>query len=245
MSFDDPLVADVYDPLNGTRDDLDLFRRLVERRQPKRVIDLGCGTGVLAVELAESGREVIGIDPAEAMLAIARNRPGGDRVRWIRGDATAIDVIDVDMAILTAHSAQEIIEDTEWDATLSALRAAMRSGGVLAFDNLDPRARAWESWRPDRVGRRELPGYGVVEFWHRVDEFTDGVVHMESGFRVPSLGEERLIAGKMRFRTREELTESLERAGFAVEAMYADHNGRPVDDSPDELIVIATAALFD
>ena len=241
MSFDDPLVAGIYDPLNGARDDLNLFRRLVERRQPKRMIDLGCGTGVLTVELVQPGREVIGVDPAEAMLAIARSRPGGDRVRWIRGDATAIDVTDADLAMLTAHSAQEIIEDTEWDATLTALRSAMRPGAVLAFDNLDPRARAWESWRPDKIGRRELPEYGVVEFWHRVDEVIDGVVHMESGFRVPSRGEERTIAGKMRFRTRDELTESLERAGFTVEAMYADHDERPVDDSPAELIVIARA----
>jgi 2-polyprenyl-3-methyl-5-hydroxy-6-metoxy-1,4-benzoquinol methylase len=51
------------------------------------VIDLGCATGVLAVELAAGGCQVVGTEPADAMLGIARARPGSDGVTWIEVDA--------------------------------------------------------------------------------------------------------------------------------------------------------------
>ena len=51
------------------------------------VIDIGWGTGLLACALARRGYQVTGVDPARAMLAVARNRPDGDRVRWTEGEA--------------------------------------------------------------------------------------------------------------------------------------------------------------
>ena len=47
---------------------------------------MGCGTGVITCELAGEGYRMIGADPAPAMLNVARQRPYGDRVRWIEGD---------------------------------------------------------------------------------------------------------------------------------------------------------------
>jgi len=47
------------------------------------VIDLGCGTGLLTRALAGEGREVIGVDPSPAMLAVAQRGPGAGNVRWI------------------------------------------------------------------------------------------------------------------------------------------------------------------
>jgi SAM-dependent methyltransferase len=50
------------------------------------IVDVGCGTGLITCELAREGYRVIGVDPAPAMLRVARQRPFGDRVRWIEGD---------------------------------------------------------------------------------------------------------------------------------------------------------------
>jgi 2-polyprenyl-3-methyl-5-hydroxy-6-metoxy-1,4-benzoquinol methylase len=52
-----------------------------------RIVDIGCGTGLLTCELAMRGYDVVGIDPWDAMLAVARSRPGGERVTWIDGNA--------------------------------------------------------------------------------------------------------------------------------------------------------------
>src|SRR3546814_7113595 len=68
---------------NGWGADFDFCRRLAA--EAKSVLDLGCGTGELAVALSE-GCDVVGVDPAPAMIEVARRRPGGDRVTWIEAD---------------------------------------------------------------------------------------------------------------------------------------------------------------
>jgi magnesium-protoporphyrin O-methyltransferase len=52
-----------------------------------RVLDAGCGTGVMAVELARRGAEVVAVDISPALIAIARDRAPRDLpIRWEAGD---------------------------------------------------------------------------------------------------------------------------------------------------------------
>ena len=83
--FDDPRIAGVYDLFDSDRSDLDLYLAIVTELGASSVLDLGCGTGTLAIMLAGSGCDVTGADPAGAMLDVARGKPRADRVRWIRG----------------------------------------------------------------------------------------------------------------------------------------------------------------
>jgi magnesium-protoporphyrin O-methyltransferase len=58
----------------------------------RRVLDAGCGTGALAVQLAERGAEVVAVDLSESLLAVAEERcPPGvrDRIRFESGDMLA------------------------------------------------------------------------------------------------------------------------------------------------------------
>ncbi len=50
------------------------------------VVDVGCGTGHIAHDLAARGLDVVGIDPSTAMLALAEDRYPD--MRWVSGDAT-------------------------------------------------------------------------------------------------------------------------------------------------------------
>jgi ubiquinone/menaquinone biosynthesis C-methylase UbiE len=59
----------------------------------RRVLEVGCGTGALAVALAEQAR-VWAVDLAPEMLAIARRRAGADRVGWRVANATALPFRD-------------------------------------------------------------------------------------------------------------------------------------------------------
>lgn len=74
--FRDRRLAELYDPLDPDRGDLDAYLRLAEESGARRVLDIGCGTGVFALLLAERGVEVVGVDPAGACLDVARARPG-------------------------------------------------------------------------------------------------------------------------------------------------------------------------
>jgi 2-polyprenyl-3-methyl-5-hydroxy-6-metoxy-1,4-benzoquinol methylase len=83
--FNDPRLAATYDIENDGRDDIEFYLELARDRGAHDVIKLGCGTGVLATDLARSGHAVVGIDPAEAMLDIGQRRPDGDASRGSRG----------------------------------------------------------------------------------------------------------------------------------------------------------------
>jgi 2-polyprenyl-3-methyl-5-hydroxy-6-metoxy-1,4-benzoquinol methylase len=86
--FAEPRLAEVYDPLDPDRSDLDAYVAMVEEFGARSVLDIGCGTGTLACLLARRGLTVTAVDPAAASLAVAPTKPGADRVRWVHGYVT-------------------------------------------------------------------------------------------------------------------------------------------------------------
>ncbi|MGO1568008.1 MAG: class I SAM-dependent methyltransferase [Brachybacterium sp.] len=87
--YESPEAARTCDEENAGRQDFDFYLELARELSPDgpglSVLDIGAGTGALGVELAAAGHRVTGVDPALAMLDIARHRPGGEQVTWIHG----------------------------------------------------------------------------------------------------------------------------------------------------------------
>ena len=77
---------------------------MVDELEIRSVLDIGCGTGTFACMLAGRGIEVTAVDPAAAMLEVARAKPGADAVRWVHGDATTLPALQVDAAFMTGTS---------------------------------------------------------------------------------------------------------------------------------------------
>src|SRR5215468_6102822 len=115
--FGVPRLARVYDALDADRSDLEHYAAMVTEFGAQQVLDVGCGTGELACLLASKGIEVVGVDPAEASLEVARGKEFADRVRWIHGDATTLPPLQVDLAVMTGNVAQVFRTDEEWSAT--------------------------------------------------------------------------------------------------------------------------------
>jgi 2-polyprenyl-3-methyl-5-hydroxy-6-metoxy-1,4-benzoquinol methylase len=86
--FEAPRLAEVYDPLDPDRGDLDADVAMVDEFGARSVLDIGCGTGTFACLLARRGLGVTAVDPAGASLAVAGTEPGAGRVRWVHGYAT-------------------------------------------------------------------------------------------------------------------------------------------------------------
>ena len=218
--FDDPCLAAIYDALEPDRSDLDAYVAIVEEIGARSVLDLGCGTGVFALMLADRGVDVIGVDPAGASLDVARAKPGAERVRWIHGDASAIPAsVSVDAVTMTANVAQVFLTDADWLATLAAVRRVLRPGGWLVFESRDPERRAWEEWTEERTrSTTQIPGVGAVTDWVEVTEVDEerGLVSFESPNVFEADGAVITARSTLRFRSREQLEASLRQSGFEV-----------------------------
>jgi SAM-dependent methyltransferase len=241
LHYVDPRLVALYDHDNPRGADTDFYLQLATSLDARRILDLGCGTGLLTRELAAvEGRSVTGVDPAPAMLAVARRQPGADRVRWVEGDASALGTPEADLLVMTGNVAQVFLDDAEWASTLRAIHAALRPGGHLAFESRNPEDRAWERWTHDATHERIDSPFGPLECWLELVSVGNGRVRF-AGHNVFSATGEVVVAGsELRFRSQEELTDSLFEAGFAVEHVYGDWGSGPVTSSSREMVLIAS-----
>ncbi|MER5434163.1 class I SAM-dependent methyltransferase [Streptomyces sp. NPDC002588] len=216
--FAHPRLAAVYDPLDPDRGDLDAYLRMTEEFGARRVLDIGCGTGVFALLLADRGIEVVGVDPAEASVDVARAKRGAERVRWIRGDATALPALRVDLATMTANVAQAIVDPPLWERTLRGAHEALRPGGHLVFETRDPARRAWEEWNRESTYRvTEIPGAGAVEHWVDLTGVNGPLVTFRSTYVFAADGQTLTSDSTLRFRARHEVETDLVANGYVLE----------------------------
>jgi SAM-dependent methyltransferase len=225
--FEHPRLAAVYDDLDPDRSDLDHYVAIAVELGAQRVLDVGCGTGIFALMLADRGLDVVGVDPAGASLDVARGKPGAERVRWIHGDAGALPPLQVDLATMTANVAQAIAEPADWTATLRGVHAALRPGGWLVFETRVPSVRAWTRWnRADSYVVVDIPGLGRVESWEDLTDVTGPLVSFRSTTVFQSDGTALTSDSTLRFRERDEIEAELAEHGYTV-AEVRDAPDRP------------------
>src|SRR4051812_38618376 len=104
--FSNPRIVALYDMLNPLGEDSEFFCQQMGKLSAKTIVDLGCGTGLLTVELAKRGHQMIGIDPSKEMLAVAEAKPNAGQVRWIQGSFEQMENLHADTVLMTSHVAQ-------------------------------------------------------------------------------------------------------------------------------------------
>lgn len=216
--FDDPRLAQLYDPLEADRADLESYLGLVDEFGARSVLDVGCGTGTFACLLAQGGVDVVGLDPAGASLTVARSKPGAPRVRWIHGDVTSLPPsLTVDMATMTGNVAQVFLDDDQLVTTLSAVRGVIRPSGHVVFEVRDPSREAWRSWTRDESFRRTtVPMVGVVESWVEMVDLALPLVTFRWTYRFERTGEVITSDSTLRFRGRDDVARCVSQSGLEV-----------------------------
>lgn len=215
--FTHPRLAPLYDAFDGPRDDLPAYIGIAGELGAERVLDVGCGTGSLAILLAATGRTVVAADPATASLDVARSKDPGDAVTWVRAHASEAPTAGADLALMTGNVAQVFLTDGQWTRALRAIGAALRPGGYLVFETRRPAWRAWEDWAADTSPvTRDIPGVGPVERRGEVTAVNLPFVSFRYTYVFGSDGAVFTSDSTLRFRDRGELETSLAAQGYQV-----------------------------
>ena len=130
----------------------------------RRVLEVGCGTGVLAVALAEQAR-VWAIDSSSEMLGVARARDGGEHVGWRVADATALPFRDGWFERVVMRLVIHLLD--RWRAFAEA-RRVLAPDGRLVLATFDPQHfdRYWlNELFPslERIDRARFPTPAALE----------------------------------------------------------------------------------
>jgi ubiquinone biosynthesis O-methyltransferase len=144
-------------------------KRLVELIGPvagKRVLDVGCGDGVLSLRLAEAGGIVTGLDADPAMLTAARQRAAtpGAAITFVQGDARSLPVADSSFDVVVTVTVLCFIVDAE--RAVKEMARVLRPGGRLVIGELG-RFSLW-------AAKRRVSGWLGSHTWRKAHFRTAG-----------------------------------------------------------------------
>jgi 2-polyprenyl-6-hydroxyphenyl methylase/3-demethylubiquinone-9 3-methyltransferase len=109
--------------------------------RPCTVLDIGCGGGLVANDLARAGHAVVGLDASTDALAVASRHDATGSVGWHHGDARALPFPDARFDAVFAMDFLEHVEDPE-DIVAEVARV-LAPGGTFFFHTFN---RNWLSW---------------------------------------------------------------------------------------------------
>lgn len=232
--------ADVYDEWYGDISDVDgTVETVVALASGGPVLEIGIGTGRLALPLQAAGLDVHGVDASQAMVERLRAKPGGERIPVLVADAgERLPEVARGFAVvlaafntffnLTAPGAQE--------RCLDLIAARLRPGGVFVIEAFVP----GDNPAASGVDVTDVRADEVLLSVFRHDE-ASGVV-LGSVVSLSTTGGVRLRPWAVLPRTPDELDAMTTRAGFVRERRQAGWRGEPFDDSSQRHVTVYRTA---
>ena len=248
-------IAALYDLSYGDyTEDVDFYENLAQAVDGP-VLELGAGTGRVALPLAQGGREVVGLDVSTAMLERARQKLSNTKLRkggsleLVEGDMTAFDLGKrFGLVFVAADTFQHLLTTQQQLACLECVARHLEPGGIFAMSVRAPASVAW-----DDAG---LPSPLLLD-WAKTDPDTgDLVMKMVAGEADPArmvrrqtymydrvhegAVSRRVFVAELRYSTQAELELLLQQVGLRVTHVYGDYDLTPVGVG-DNLIFVSRA----
>jgi SAM-dependent methyltransferase len=201
------------------------------RRSGGPVVELGVGTGRIAVPIAQAGIDVVGIDSSAGMLAVARERAEtagvADRLNLCLGDLRQPPVQGTfPLAICPFRSLLHLRDDAERRRAFDAVHGLLEEGGRFVFDVFTPAQDDIEE-TPGRWLERE-PGIFERADWDTAERTLTLSVRGAAGETTMSLAWLSPLEWQM----------LLEQCGFVVEACYGWFDRRPQAGGEDTVWIV-------
>ena len=140
------LIAPIYDRINGDVDYVgwadfieEIIRREYREGHPELVLDLGCGTGSMTLELARRGYDMTGVDYSVEMLDIARERAESeglsDKMLWLCQDIREFELYGtVDVTLSCLDTLNHLTSPADLSRCLSLVHNYLAPNGLFIFD---------------------------------------------------------------------------------------------------------------
>jgi SAM-dependent methyltransferase len=239
--YEELRLASLYDYLNPW-DDQDAFYTAQAESLGGPVLDVGCGTGRLAVHIAERGLEVTGVEPGAGMIAVARSRPGTELVEWVHAPGQTFEVgRRFALAYMTGHAFQAVHSSDGATALLANVGRHLAPEGRFIFETRNPLDRAWLRWTGDR-SLVETEEHGPIQESYEVAEQSDGLIALTHHIQLLDRGEELVGRSRLRFPPREQVEAECDAAGLEVLEWYGGWDGRPLTEECEEMIAVTQPA---
>jgi ubiquinone/menaquinone biosynthesis C-methylase UbiE len=256
------LDAALYDfEYKNQQGDIEWYCAVAEERAGDRpIVEMGVGTGRIAIPLAREGHEIIGIDRMPKMLAQCRAKLADDPEAAERLDLRQGDIMELP---LRARQANLVIAPFnvlqhlyQWEDLLTCFREAYRvlaPGGTFAFDVLLPDLE-WLMWDPDKrhsVTRFTHPATKerMVYTTNHTYDFETQVCHIRIFYdKAPTRGGRfkpprkpyRLVNLAHRQVFPEEIRALLTASGFVLESLTGDFLDLTLSKDVESQVVLAT-----
>jgi SAM-dependent methyltransferase len=219
-------IASIYDPWSrSVTEDVDFYVDLA-REAGGPVVELGVGTGRIAIPTAAAGIPVIGVDSSEGMLEVCRaeaERAGVVELLDLRVGDLRLPPVRERVTLVTCpfRAYLHLVDDGERLDALEAARELLLPGGRLAFDVFEPGADDIEDTHARWIERE--PGIFERADWNTVARTLTLSVRGQGGATTLALS---WIAP-------EEWRDLIVRAGLEVEALYGWFDKRAYSGGED------------
>jgi ubiquinone/menaquinone biosynthesis C-methylase UbiE len=212
------------------------------------ILELGCGTGRVAIPVAKTGATVIGIDRSESMLSRARTRikraRQQSRVRLIRGDIRHLPFPDRSFPLVMAPYGilQSLLDERVLAATLKDVRRVLTRRGTFGLE-LVADLPAWEEYsrHTSLRGKRGPNGKPIALIESVKQDRKNRITRFEQEF-VEGRGKSatrRKFTLAFRTVSVPEMVQRLEKAGLEVTSLLGDYEGGPWDLRAEVWIILA------
>lgn len=229
---------------------------LEEAQQYASILELACGTGRVAIPIAQTGVPIVGLDISEKMLALARQKAGDlPNLSLVQGDMESFELNQkFDLIILCYSSIFCLTTTAAQKRMLGQVRRHLKPGGRFVMDirMLDERllGKPLSDQTPEEIAVLDVQkldgsGYKVWDATHHVPNeqmyYLDRTIEVvDSTGRV--VGEPRHIHLNGRYLHRFEAEHLFSLCGFEVVSLYGGFNREPFDRTSNRMIWIITPA---
>ena len=192
----------------------------------RSVLDLCCGTGLLAGELTARGYRVVGVDASDAMLALARDRLGPE-VALSRMTLPELAVDGVFDAAVCTFDGLNYLTPKELRMTMAAVALRLRPGGWFVFDLHTDRMMSFTISNPDVAGESAGNHFVISSTVNSLARTCDTTIEVTR----PRDGDPFSEQHRQYFHSDEDVRASLRAANFALSAVSREYTHEPVDAS--------------